>query len=336
VFASQLFWAGYVRPWPRAFAQESVYWFSWGVLGAGVFWMCRLLYRRDRGLYALGLCLGALVTAVLEPLLSDSIRFVLTWLTGSLMTSLWESPLPGKSLQARIIGAAGVNVPVYVGFVLGWHVATYYRQLRDREVQSMELESMLHQAQLQSLRNQLNPHFLFNTLHSIAELVHENPQLAEQIILRLGELLRQVLRSSKLPEVPLAEELDFVRGYVEIEQLRLGERLQVKWDVEPAALQAMVPSLILQPLVENAIQHGIAPVAASGALAIRASCAAGLLHLQVRDSGPGLSRQSPGRGSGIGLANTRARLERLYGGRHRFELIGDEGFVVNVSIPLTT
>jgi two-component system sensor histidine kinase AlgZ len=117
--------------------------------------------------------------------------------------------------------------------------------------------------------------------------------------------------------------------------MRLGERLRVRWDVEPEALQARVPSLILQPLVENAIQHGIAPLTAVGSLTVRAWREEGFVHLQVRDTGPGLSSESRERGSGIGLSNTRARLERLYGGRHKFELVGDQGLVVNVCIPLS-
>jgi len=246
-----------------------------------------------------------------------------------------HSPQPAQGLHMAIIRNAGVNLPVYVGVVLAWHAATYYRELRDRQLKSSELESLLHRAQLQALRSQLNPHFLFNSLHSIAELVHENPQLAESLILRLGELLRQVLRSSTSPDVPLAEELDFVRGYVEIEQMRLGERLQVRWDVEAEALQERVPSLLLQPLVENAIQHGIAPLAAMGSLTIRAWREQGFLCLQVRDTGPGLSSESRGRGSGIGLTNTRARLEQIYGERQSFELVGDNGLVVNVRLPLS-
>jgi signal transduction histidine kinase len=338
VFASQLFWAGYVTPWSKAFAQETVYWFSWGILAPPVFWMCRRFYGGEQAWsrYALVLSLGALVTSALQPVVADAIRFAQSWLSIWLSISQEDPPRFAERLQVRAIQNAGINLPVYVGFALAWHVTTYYRELRDRQLKSMELESLLHQAQLQALRSQLNPHFLFNTLHSIAELVHENPKLAEQLILRLGELLRQVLQSSTLPDVPLAEELDFVRGYVEIEQMRLGERLQVKWDVEPEALPVRVPSLILQPLVENAIQHGIAPLAKTGALTIRASRSDGFLHLQVRDTGPGLPRESPERASGIGLANTRVRLERLYGGRERFELISDNGLVVNVRIPLST
>jgi two-component system LytT family sensor kinase len=337
VFASQLFWAGNVTSWTKAFSQEAVYWLSWGILAPAIFWMCRRLHDGEQGWsrYALGLVLGALVASVVQPVISESIGFVSSGLGWLLSVRQDELPHATQVLHVRMIRNAGINLPVYVGIVLAWHAVTYYRELRDRQLKSSELESLLQRAQLQTLRSQLNPHFLFNTLHSIAELVHENPNLAESLILRLGELLRQVLRSSTLPDVPLGEEIDFVRGYVEIEQMRLGERLQVKWDVEAEALEARVPSLILQPLVENAIQHGIAPLAATGTLMIRAWREQGFLHLQVRDTGPGLSSESRERGSGIGLSNTRARLERLYGARQRFELIGDNGLVVDVCLPLS-
>ncbi|MDB6106787.1 MAG: yehU 2 [Gammaproteobacteria bacterium] len=337
VFASQLFWAGYVTPWSKAFSQEVVYWLSWGILAPVIFWMCRRLHDGGQtwSRYALGLVLGALVASVVQPVISESIRLVQSGLSSWLSIRLDDQARFAQGLHLRIIRNAGINLPVYVGIALAWHAATYYRELRDRQLKSSELESLLHRAQLQALRSQLNPHFLFNTLHSIAELVHENPKLAEQLILRLGELLRQMLRSSTLPDVPLAEEIDFVRGYVEIEQMRLGERLQVRWDVEPEALGVRVPSLILQPLVENAIQHGIAPLAAMGSLTIRAWREHGFLHLQVRDTGLGLSSESRERRSGIGLSNTRARLERLYDGQQRLELIGDNGLVVNLCIPLS-
>jgi LytS/YehU family sensor histidine kinase len=208
--------------------------------------------------------------------------------------------------------------------------------MRDRQVQAAELESLLHEAQLQALRNQLNPHFLFNTLHSIAELVHENPPLAEQLILRLGELLRKVLASSVAQEVPLGEELDFIKAYIEIEQMRLGERLRVEWDIAPDLADAKVPALILQPLVENAIQHGIAPSDQPGTLVIRARRDDGFLHLQVRDSGPGLIADTDTRPDGIGLSNTEARLQRLYGAMQRFELTSDNGLTVNLRVPLAT
>jgi two-component system, LytTR family, sensor kinase len=339
VFASQVYWAGYVKPWTMAFWQESVYWFSWGVLAPFVFMMCSRLYRGARAWtrYALGLSLGAILVIALQPLLAEVVGFAQWWLGWQLSIAKNAPPPMAQDLYFKTMRNAGINLPVYAGFVLAWHAVTHYRESRDRQLQAAKLESLLHQAQLQALRSQLNPHFLFNTLHSIAELVHENPKLAEQLILRLGELLRRLLESSSLTEVPLAEELDFIRAYVEIEQMRLGERLQVTWDVDPETLQAKVPSLILQPLIENAIQHGIAPIARSGSLVIRAIREGSFLHLQVRDTGPGLTpeTESSQRGTGIGLTNTQQRLQRLYGERQSFKLAADNGLIVNVRIPLS-
>ncbi|MET0533002.1 MAG: sensor histidine kinase [Steroidobacter sp.] len=336
VFASQLYWSGYA-PWPAALWMEAVHWLSWGIVAPIVFWLCRRLYRGEhtRQRYVIGLGLGAIFTALLQPALIDMFVFakdsVLWWL--SMANEAPRSFPPG--VLASAIKMAGFNLPVYAGLVLAWHAVTYYGELRDKQVKAMELESLLHQAQLQTLRSQLNPHFLFNTLHSIAELVHQNPTLAEQLILRLGELLRQALRSSTLQEVALADELDFIKGYVEIESMRLGDRLEVKWEIAPEALRARVPSLILQPLVENAILHGVAPSARPGVLAIRAGCDDKHLHLQVRDTGPGMAQGKDAQPGGIGLANTRARLQRLYGSGQRFELVNDNGLVVNIHIPLS-
>jgi two-component system LytT family sensor kinase len=336
VFASQLYWSGYA-PWPTAIWLEAVHWLSWGIVAPLVFWLCRRLYRGEHTWqrYAVGLSLGAVVISILQPALIESINFakdsVQWWL------SIGDSPPRPilSELHITAVKIAGYNLPFYVVLVLAWHALTYYKELRDRQVKAMQMESLLHQAQLQSLRSQLNPHFLFNALHSIAELVHANPKLAEQLILRLGELLRQVLRSSAQQEVALADELEFIKGYVEIEQMRLGDRLRVTWEIAPEALQTKVPSLILQPLVENAILHGVAPIAQPGALTIRATRDDQSLHLQVRDTGPGLAEQTKPQRPGIGLSNTQARLQRLYGSRQRFELLNDNGLVVNIQIPLS-
>lgn len=336
LFASQAYWSGYA-PWPAALWLEAAHWLSWGVVSPLVFWLCRRLYRGERTWtrYVAGLLLGAIVISLLQPALTQLIIFIgegVRWLL-SVAAAPPRSFLP--TLHVAAIKVAGFNLPIYAGLVLAWHAMAYYAELRDRQVKAMELESLLHQAQLQTLRSQLNPHFLFNTLHSIAELVHGNPTLAEQLILRLGELLRQVLRSSTEQQVALAEELDFIRGYVEIEQMRLGERLQVTWEIAPDALQVKVPSLILQPLIENAILHGIAATARPGVLAIHAGCDDRYLHLQVRDTGPGLPQGGKAQ-VGIGLSNTQARLRRLYGSGQRFELINDNGLTVDIQIPLAT
>lgn len=336
VFGSQLYWSGYAL-WPTALWLESIHWLSWGIVAPAVFWLCRRLYGGEHSWkrYAIGLLLGAIVISIVQPAIIQSIIFakhtVQWWL--SLADSPPRSFLPDLHLAA--IRILGYNLPVYGALILAWHAMIYYSELRDRQVKAKELESLLHQAQLQSLRSQLNPHFLFNALHSIAELVHANPKLAEQLILRLGELLRQVLRSSTEQEVALADELDFIKGYVEIERMRLGDRLQVTWEIAPEALPIKVPSLILQPLVENAILHGVAPIAQPGALVIRASRDDQSLHLQVRDTGPGLPNETKPQRLGIGLSNTQARLHRLYGSRQRFELVNDNGLVVKIQIPVS-
>jgi sensor histidine kinase YesM len=277
--------------------------------------------------------LGALLAIFLAPQVAHVVGYAVSSLH-LCVGECEELPVPFTAAWlTQVVRVAGVNLPVYTGLVLAWHAMTFWREARDRQVRTLQLESMLHQAQLEALRSQLNPHFLFNSLHSIAELVHANPKLAEQLIVRLGELLRQVLDSSTRQEMSLTEELDFIRGYVEIEQMRLGERLRVEWDIAPDALQVSVPSLVLQPLVENAIQHGIAATSAPGTLTLRARREGDVLQVEVADSGPGLAPGMPPRAQGIGLANTRARLQRLYGGRQAFELLHGAGLVVRLRIP---
>jgi two-component system LytT family sensor kinase len=334
VFASQLYWSGYA-PWPTSLWLEGIHWLSWGIAAPLVFALCRRLYRGEHTWqrYVIGLTLGAIIISIVQPALIESFKLLKDaaqwWL--AMTDSPPRSFLP--TLHISAIKLAGYNLPIFGVLVLAWHAMTYSTELRDRQLKATQLESLLHQAQLQTLRSQLNPHFLFNALHSIAELVHANPKLAEQLLLRLGDLLRQVLRSSTEQEVALADELDFIKSYVEIERMRLGDRLEVKWEIAPDALSIKVPSLILQPLVENAILHGVAPIAQPGALTIRAARDDQSLHLQVRDTGPGLPEQTPQR-IGIGLSNTQARLHRLYGSKQRFELLNDNGLVVNIQIPL--
>jgi len=333
VFASQLYLAGYVRPWPRAFAAEAVYWLAWWILLPLLFAWCRRLKDTSWNVRGPALLLGALAALLLAPLVAQCLHFLqiaLRLCVGDCEPAFLPFSAPWF---AQAVRSAGVNLPVYAGFVLAWHAASYYREARDRELRAAELEGLLHQSQLEALRSQLNPHFLFNALHSMAELVHTDPKLAEQLLVRLGELLRQVLQSSNRQEVPLAEELEFIRGYVEIEQMRLGERLCVRWDVDAALAQAPVPSLILQPLVENAVQHGIAAASGPGTLDIVARRDGEFLVLEVRDNGPG-PRGAAERSQGIGLANTRARLQRLYGERQGFEIQAGEGMTVRLRLPL--
>jgi len=206
---------------------------------------------------------------------------------------------------------------------LGWH---YYRGYREHEMRSVQLQNELVEAKLQALRMQLNPHFLFNTLHAISALIHENPQAADRVLARLSELLRLSLDQTKPQEVPLSEEMAFLDRYLDIEQTRFAERLTIEKDIQPETQSALVPYLILQPLVENAIRHGIEPREEPGVLSIRAARKNGHLELKVTDNGTGLplKSQSPD-STGIGLANTRSRLRHLYGENCQFELSPAEG-----------
>ena len=205
---------------------------------------------------------------------------------------------------------------------------------------SRRAEVLAREAQLRALKAQVNPHFLFNTLHSIAELVHDNPARAETMIVRLSDFLRLTLDHVGTPEVPLSEELDFLRRYLEIEQMRFEDRLQVVWEIDDSLLSVRVPNLILQPIVENALKHGFSRNTAHGLLRISCLREEEKLAMKVFDSGPGPVRAvvkiaEPVR-EGVGLNNTRSRLERLYGGDHliSFRRPNEGGFEVAIRIPM--
>jgi signal transduction histidine kinase len=337
VCAPQTFWADPSRSWSDVFWIQVNYWSAWAVLSPGIFLLCRRLYEGSRTWkrYASGLLLGALAVSLLHPLIVESITFAKSWIEWSL--SVRPDP-PVKYLSRfgqEVMKNSGTNPFMFAVISCVWHAMRHSRDLREKQLRSAELESLLRDAQLRALRSQLNPHFLFNTLHSIAELVHADPDLAEQLILRLGELLRKALASSGRQEITLAEELEFIQAYLDIEQMRLGDRLRVEWDVARDVLDARVPSLVLQPLVENAIQHGIASSDRPGELHIHAKRENGFLHLQVRDSGPGLPQRNAPTSEGIGLSNTETRLRTIFGERHRFELINDHGLSVNLRLPLS-
>jgi LytS/YehU family sensor histidine kinase len=182
---------------------------------------------------------------------------------------------------------------------------------------------------------QLNPHFLFNTLHAISALMHQDVEAADRMIARLSDLLRYALESTEEQEVTLEQEFQFLDRYLEIEQTRFRERLQVIKKVSPETLQARLPNLILQPLIENAIQHGIEPHARQGVIEISTRREEAQLVVQVRDNGDGLP---PGRTfkEGVGLSNSRARLQQLYPEAHRFEFSNDGGLVVTLAMPWRT
>lgn len=232
---------------------------------------------------------------------------------------------------------AALDVLVYWSLVGACQAITNFRSSQERERRAAELEARLASAKLQALRMQINPHFLFNTLNSIAALVYVNPRAADEMLGDLSALLRRSLDSMEEQEVPLAQELEFIGGYISIEQKRFGERLRVEQSVPDELMKALVPALILQPLVENAIRHGIEPQRGQGLISIEAKQEDKHLHLIVRDNGrgsPGADLNSSAR-RGIGLANTQARLQGLYGQDQRFsfEWAEPQGCRVDIHLP---
>jgi signal transduction histidine kinase len=216
------------------------------------------------------------------------------------------------------------------------HAYFYYKETQQRALLNAQLETRLVAAHLQTLQSQLHPHFLFNTLHAISVLMHRDVQAADRMLIRLSDLLRMTLDSAARPEIRLSEEMDFLSKYLQIEQVRLGDRLTVDFDVDNDVLDAMVPALILQPLVENAIKHGIAPDSRPGRVSVAARPDGDMLVMTVSDTGPGPSeRAMASLSTGIGVSNTRARLTTKFGARFRFEFQRHrDSFTVLVAIPL--
>jgi signal transduction histidine kinase len=316
--------------WEVAFRRAFKEMFAYAVCTLGALWLARRLWL-ERGRKARWVFLHLLGGVVF----SVSIVVFVSWLqageisvqTGKILTF---SYLFEKFMFSHFIS----NLLKYWVFVLvhlGWR---YYRSLREREREADALAAELVQARLQALRMQINPHFLFNTLNSISALIHQNPADADRMIVRLSELLRRTLDQGDTQEVPLREEIEFLKIYLEIEQVRFQERLSVGFNIEPGALELLVPHLILQPLVENAIRHGIEPREQPGRIEITARFVNGdTLELIVRDNGNGLPETGGAKSrEGIGLANVRSRLAHLYGTAHEFQIGPADGGGVEVRV----
>jgi hypothetical protein len=230
------------------------------------------------------------------------------------------------------------NFPIYLVIASLAHSFVYFRRAQQRDRRALELETHLAQARLQALRMQLHPHFLFNTLNAISTLVHTAPALADDMIGNLSTLLRLSLDSATEQEVPLGRELDFLDRYLDIEQIRFGQRLRIEKKIAAESRAALVPTFILQPLVENAIRHGIEPQVTPGVVTIASQRDGDILRVTIADTGVGLPElvgREPKPAEGIGLSNTRARLQSLYPSRHRFTLrnAAGGGCVAELEIP---
>ncbi|HKS29179.1 MAG TPA: histidine kinase [Pyrinomonadaceae bacterium] len=242
------------------------------------------------------------------------------------------------NFPARVFVNIDKNFIVYWLIIWASHALNYYKRYRESELEASQLAAQLAEAQLQALKMQLHPHFLFNTLHSISSLLSRDTEAARRMIARLGDFLRLTLENSGAQEVSLRDELDFLRCYLDIEAIRFYDRLTVRMEIEPQTLSSRVPNLILQPIVENAIRHGIAPRSKPGLIEIRSARRGERLRLEVRDDGPGLPLElgsnRTGR-RGIGLSNTQNRLRQLYGSEASFELMNDVrgGLLVILELP---
>jgi two-component system, LytTR family, sensor kinase len=336
-------------PWGDALVAELFFWNTWGLHLPLVFWVCRRLpldWRRPWGAWP------HLPLAFTLPL----------WVFGLNLAvqSLCQIALNGNqdaafsTFSQRLMGFYVYGAGIAFGFFVYALVAclayarTYYSGLRREELRRAQVESQLAQAHLGALKMQLRPHFLFNTLNSISSLVHTDPDAADSMLAKLGDFLRLTLAQDHCEFIALEQEITFARHYLEIEAVRFGDRLQVDFSIEPAVRGASVPNMLLQPLVENAVCHGIALSAGPGRITLGARQREDQLELWVTNSGPGLREKdnrvktdrhrigAPGIDSadaGIGLANSRARLHQAYGDQGSLRL-EDSGNSVRVTVLL--
>ncbi|HJU72827.1 MAG TPA: histidine kinase [Gemmatimonadaceae bacterium] len=252
----------------------------------------------------------------------------------SLLTQLF-SPNPRPFVQL-VFSLTTFNMVTYGMIAVVTTALDYQDALRERGLREARLEAQLASAQFQALRAQLHPHFLFNALNAISALIHKDANRAERMLARLSELLRLAIDSATTPEVRLADEVEFVKRYLEIERMRFGDRLAVNLAIAPDTHDALVPNMLLQPLVENAVRHGVAPIARPGRVELRAERSGSSLDIVVSDSGRGIDSAPPngGKRDGVGLRATRERLAQLYGSAHMLTLNNvPGGFEARVSLP---
>jgi len=314
--------------WQQALSVGLTQCYSWSFIGYGIFWLAkRYPIERQHWLRGGLIYLGIGIAVIYFKLGLDVVLILVTY-NNTYATKAMDTSL--------IVMMLYFNLLTYGTAVGIGHALNFHRKYREGEIKAAQLETQLAQAQLQALKMQLHPHFLFNTLHTIAMLNLKDVKAANRMITRLSDLLRLTLDNVGMQEVSLKQELDFLKQYLEIEQIRFQDRLTVKMDIDPETLDAIVPNLVLQPIVENAIRHGIAKRETDGRLELLARRENGALLLQVRDNGPGLlQNQFSGSNNGIGLKNTQARLERLYGTAQKMELKSarDGGLEVSITIP---
>jgi two-component system LytT family sensor kinase len=315
----------------KVFAWGILTWLAWAPLQPAIVWLARR-YSLLGGVWKRSLLVHLPAFIVCSALHSAAaVAITLTvkpWDNMGYPTTFWPRFL------SRMQGSFGGDLLIYGGIVGVCYAIDYYRKYREREFAATQLEAQLAQAQLDSLRMQLQPHFLFNTLNGIVGLVRDNKNdAAVRMLVGLSDLLRHALEHSDRQEVQLREELNFIKLYLSIQQMRFPDRLQIDLDIDPATSKALVPNFVLQPLIENALRHGIGRSAGAGSIGISSRRENGSLLITVSDNGAGLPNHWQLKTNcGIGLANTAARLQQLYGENHRFDIHNRDGGGVEIEI----
>lgn len=336
-FASESsLWGRYVFKspvtWDYALKTNLSFYYIWACIAPLVLWLGRR-FRFEP---------GSKLTSLLVHLPTSLTLSTLQLLIAEIVVQSFN-PEPLQLYEAFQAIQRTFVVYFHINFLTYWAILgigygrDYYLKFRDREVRTAQLQTQLTQAQLQALKMQLHPHFLFNTFNTISSLMHRNVDDADRMLARLGDLLRYSLHNVGVQEVSLREELDFLKQYLEIEQTRFENRLRVKFFIEPDVLDLFVPNLILQPIVENAVHYAVAKQAKGGSIEISARQVRGKLHLSVADDGPGVPPDfTLAAREGVGLRTSRERLQQLYGEGHRLTIANKapKGLQVSIEMPL--
>jgi signal transduction histidine kinase len=317
--------------WTYAVVSTLPNWYLWLAMTPAIVFLAKR-YRLDSGNWKsmlVAIHVPAMIVMLLVHSLANLYLFHATNMAG-------HEAMTGGLYRVHFMTRVHSNVLSYWTVIGVYYAFDYYRKYRSREHQNAMLEVRLAEANLRALKMQLHPHFLFNTLNSVAALVRKNDnRTAVKMLVKLGDFLRLALENKGVQEITLKQELDFLERYLGIEKIRFQERLNIRFNATPSVLDSYVPNMILQPLVENAIHHGIAPNTDAGRIEIEARREEEWLTMRVIDNGPGMTDQATSRRKGVGLSNIRERLENLYGDNFLFELenIPEGGFSATIRIP---
>lgn len=317
--------------WSHSFSLSVAPWAAWLILTPLVVYLARA-YPLEGGKLKRSLLVhvgAAIAIAPLQAYLNTLIAVAISILKEGYRTT-WQELL---SLSPLFIAARSFRNPLIYAIIVGITFTTdYRRKLRERELRAAQLEGQLAKARLLALESQLRPHFLFNTLNAVTALMRQDPLAAENMLVRLADLFRLTVKGGDSQEVPLQEELELLEAYLDIERIRFSDRLKIVREIDPLVLNEAVPRLLLQPLAENAVRHGLTPKQGEGTLWVRATHAGDALELTVCDDGVGLRGAESG--DGIGLGNTRARLKTLYGDAGVLEIRERDGGGVTTIVRL--